>query len=292
MAFSGGAPVPVKPIRSTKPKQMNSFAFKGGVGSALTKTRRPAYGGVWGGVGTALNPPRFGMGGGLGGAVTRAVRAPTVAPPVAAPQAPQAPQPAKPPSYLDAQYFTNLAQARYQADQDIAGLNQQSTYEKAALAEALRRMAENQSAQEQSTTSAGNAAGLLYSGALGRQLGDVRTDFFRQRSDAQNTFDQSEAGRKQQMQTILGNLKYLDEQEQLAAIARQAELDANSPLVAPDGVPVVGPPPTVAQQNQAAARRAAKAAVTAKNKAASAQAAADAARAQQRARQAQKRKGR
>jgi hypothetical protein len=264
MALVGGARAPIRPIRPRQPRrpQLNSIAYKQPARPRTRPVRRPP---------TFLNSGnlanrRYNNGGAQ----------PFVTPKSTAPQAPAAP--AAPPApvapeqrqsrFLDAQFFNDFGQAKFEADQQIGQLRADSGFERAALAEALRRLGVEQPRQEQETTTDANASGLLYSGALGRGIGDIRTDFLRRRSDAQTNFDRAEAQRNSEIGFIEGQLPFLQRQFELEALQRQIEADAESPLVdegpdEPAAPPAPGAPaaarsrPRIRRRNRTAANRAA-----------------------------------
>jgi hypothetical protein len=103
---------------------------------------------------TARNTlPRGGIIHGVPAVVDNAIKPPP------APSAPGVP-PIKPAYQGDAQYFTQLAQKRFDATQQEQGLDQQSAYDRTDLTEALRRRAEQHPKDAQQTNESYNRSGL------------------------------------------------------------------------------------------------------------------------------------
>lgn len=144
----------------------------------------------------------------------------------------QATQPAAP-SPLDGTYFNTLAQNQFQANQTIAGLNAQSGNDRTALQESLRQMAVREPQIEQQATNVANSKGLLYSGALGNQIGNDQTAYTQNQAQANTRFSQAEAGRQSQIAGIQQGLPFGELTARLASIQRAATAAANSPLAAP-----------------------------------------------------------
>ena len=141
-----------------------------------------------------------------------------------------APAPSASPDPLDAQYYNDVAQNQFRANQQIAQLNAMSANERAALGENLRLLGEQQPILRQNSTNRANANGLLYSGALGRQIGDLQTQYVRQQARLNDTFGQHEASRQAQIQGINGQLGFDDLAERLTAIERASQAAQSAPL--------------------------------------------------------------
>lgn len=153
------------------------------------------------------------------------------------------PQQASP---LDAEYFNTRNQGQFQAGQQINALNAQGANEKAALGERLRQMTERQPVLRQGATNSANSRGLLYSGALGSQIGDLEKQYLQNQSSANGLFAQHEASRQAQIGGIQGQQGFDDLAAQLAAIQRGQTLAATAPPSA-SGASTGGPasPPRV-----------------------------------------------
>jgi hypothetical protein len=119
----------------------------------------------------------------------------------------------------------------------INALNLQGSNEKAALGEALRQMANQQPVLRQNATNQANSQGLLYSGHLGSQIGDLETQYLRNQSAQQGQFDQAEAGRQSEISGLQQGLSFDALAEQLAAIERASAAAASAPP--PQSIPSV-----------------------------------------------------
>lgn len=117
----------------------------------------------------------------------------------------------------DAQAAAARAQAIFDATQKRAALRASSAIESADLEEAIRRMRGQRPDDERNAKSAANNAGLFYSGALVKQMGDIGTDYVRREGDQRTVFDRSEAARRAQLAEV-------DQTETLASAAIDAAL--------------------------------------------------------------------
>jgi hypothetical protein len=170
--------------------------------------------------------PQYLLGGYAQPKVASAAPAPVVAVPAAgAPAAVAAPGQPQAPLAPDAQYFGDRAQREFQAAQQRAGLDQQQSYDQTDLAEALRRMALKQPQDEQATKEAANSQGLLFSGHLGKQLGDLSVNYERQRSDQQLAFDRRQSAREAARAAIDQGLPIQDAIALAASADRQIARD-------------------------------------------------------------------
>ena len=147
----------------------------------------------------------------------------------------------------DSLYYAQLAAGQAGANNQLAQLQFQSKAEKAALGERLRLLGEQEPVTRQGATNSANLQGLLYSGALGRQQGDIGLDFLRQRTGAQTDFDTAEQQRQMEIDAL--NRAWGDGGTEAwrllqEAAARASEQAANAPLTGP---PALGgsPIPTV-----------------------------------------------
>ncbi len=117
----------------------------------------------------------------------------TAALPVA-PVAPQIDVPTPPPAgaddsavraYLDAEAARQMAELRAQIGFKINALDQQDAADETSYREALRRMQAQQPRDQQAARESANKAGLFYSGTLGKNLGDIATQYAQRQADAQ-----------------------------------------------------------------------------------------------------------
>jgi hypothetical protein len=137
----------------------------------------------------------------------------------------------------DSIYFAAAAQNQFKAGQSRNELDQQSAYAKTDFDEALRRMLEKQPRDVQAAREAANKAGLLYSGTLGRQEGDINTGYLRQQADMRQQFDRSEAAREVARRAIESGLSLDDAAQLAAAVDRQTARDtakADAGMLVPD----------------------------------------------------------
>lgn len=152
---------------------------------------------------------------------------PTATPTLGAPAAPSAPAaapgasapaaaPGANPYAPDSTYYATDAKLNFDAQQGLNNLNQQSAYDKTDLTEALRRLLEQQPKDVQNAREAANRQGLLYSGHLGQQVGDINTGYVRSQSDQQQGYDRREAARAAARHAIEAGLP-IDEAAALAA---------------------------------------------------------------------------
>ncbi len=153
---------------------------------------------------------------------------------IAPPPNPAAPaQPAQQPSPLDATYWAQVNQANFQAGQKENAINQQSAYDRIALAEAQRQLEQREPVLEQNATNTANGQGLLYSGALGNQIGNMKTALLTTEANQNQGFAQREAGRQSQIQGVQANLPYSELAARLASIERANRAAASAALTAP-----------------------------------------------------------
>ena len=86
---------------------------------------------------------------------------------------------------------------------------------------------------EQNATYTANGQGLLYSGALGNQIGNMKTALLTNEANQNQGFAQREAGRQSQIQGIQANLPYAELVARLASIDRANRAAASAPLTTP-----------------------------------------------------------
>lgn len=137
----------------------------------------------------------------------------------------------------DAQAAAARAQALFDRTQQISQLNQQSAYDRGDLEEAMRRMGMQRPLVEQQTRENANRSGLLFSGILGKRLGDVATDYARREGDARSGFDRRESDRSTRRRAAEQQAVLLNEAITQALVDRQTQRDAETAaagaLVAP-----------------------------------------------------------
>jgi hypothetical protein len=151
----------------------------------------------------------------------------TASPPPAATPVPQGgadPAPFQP----DAEYYAGAAERTFQAGEQRATLDQQSTYSTTDFNEALRRLLEKQPKDVQAAREAANRQGLLFSGTLGRQEGEINTSYLRQQSDLRQGYDREAAAREAARRAIEAGLSVDDAAARAAAVDRQTTRDTAS----------------------------------------------------------------
>lgn len=193
----------------------------------------------------SIGTPKHLAGTNVGGSLASPIggaAAPAAAPVPPPPAPPSPPAPVAPPNPLDAQYYNDMGIAQSRANQQIAQLNATGANERAALGENLRLLSQQEPITEQNFTNKANLAGLLYSGNLGRSIGDLQTQFVRQQARMNDTFSQHEAARQAQISGIGEQLGFTDLAARLAAIERASAAAQTAPLT--PGAPA----PTTAKQ--------------------------------------------
>lgn len=137
-----------------------------------------------------------------------------------------APAPSPAPLLDDAQAAAARAQALFDRTQSLAGLQQQGIYDANDLAEARRRLLEQQPKDEQAAKEAANRQGLFYSGVLGKQLGDIETSYARQIADQQAAYARREAARLAAIDALKQGAPLSDAAITADEIGRQETRDA------------------------------------------------------------------
>lgn len=144
-------------------------------------------------------------------------------------QKPAAPDP------RDATYWTQLAQLKFQRDQEAARLTQEQSYADADFAEALRRRVGQFGEQKTEIKQVANQQGLFESGQLGKRLGAAQTAYDRANFDAQTAHDRESAARAAAREALAAGYT-LDEAAAMAEAAdRQLQRDLANPPAAPAG---------------------------------------------------------
>lgn len=141
----------------------------------------------------------------------------------------------------DATYFAQVAKQRFEAQQRRAQLDQQSSEALTGYTESSRRMQEQTPLQLRAATASANKAGLLYSGTLGKNLGDINTQAIRSQLDLRSNYDQGERAR-QAARDALEQGATVDEAAAEAeavdrGIARDQTAATNRALVAESPIP-------------------------------------------------------
>jgi hypothetical protein len=139
-----------------------------------------------------------------------------------------APKPKPSPYQLDSQYFADIAQQRFKAQQQTNQLGQDSAYDRTDFQEALRRLGQQQGRDVQTTRENAAREGLFYSGQLGKREGDVNTDYARRTGDARLAFDRREAGRMAARRALQAGASIDEAAARAAAVERQLDRDATS----------------------------------------------------------------
>jgi hypothetical protein len=152
-------------------------------------------------------------------------RVPTPGSPPPGANPPPVPQGAADVFHPDAAYYADAAKRTFEADQQRSQLEQQGAYAKTDFDEALRRMMEKQPLDVQAAREAANRQGLLYSGTLARQEGDINVGYLRSRADQQQSYDRAAAAREAAMKAIASGMSIDDAAAMAAAVDRQLARD-------------------------------------------------------------------
>lgn len=143
-----------------------------------------------------------------------------------------APAPPGPPP-LDSQYWNQWNQTQFGATQRINAIKQQGAFDLTQRDTLLQQLADRQPLLEQQTTNAGNARGLLYGGALGSQIGDLKTSYVQNVGQLNDSYARNDAARTSEIDSIQGGLPFQELAYRLASIDRATKAAANAPLVTP-----------------------------------------------------------
>lgn len=128
----------------------------------------------------------------------------------------------------DAQAAAARAQAIFEATQKAAALDAASSYSATDLDEAIRRLREQRPTDETNAKNAANSSGLLYSGKLVGDLGNIGTEYVRREGDARQTFNRAEAERQAQRAQIAQEQALAQSAIDAALAERQAQRDADA----------------------------------------------------------------
>lgn len=136
--------------------------------------------------------------------------------------------PADPNAWQDAGYWNKLGQLAFQRNQRLGELDTEGQQDKTNFQESLRRFREMQPRQEEQATNSANRAGLLYSGILGRELGDIRTNAIRQEADMQGAYDNRERARAAARQALQDGATLEEAAAAAEAVDRQTGRDSEA----------------------------------------------------------------
>lgn len=154
---------------------------------------------------------------------------PQAALPTPAGGTPQAPElPASPAAWQDSGYWNAIGQLAFQRNQKLQELSTEGEQDRTNSDEALRRFREIQPEQETAATNQANKAGLLYSGTLGKNLGDIRVNAIRQESDMRGAYDNRERARAAARQALENGATLEEAAAQAEAIDRATTRDSEA----------------------------------------------------------------
>lgn len=129
----------------------------------------------------------------------------------------------------DAAYYNAVAKLQFQANQQLAGLDQQDAYATADLRNALDRLHAQQPIAQQNTENTANAQGLFYSGQLGSRLGQLNAQYAQQEGDMDQNAQRAQAARAAARNAIQQGLPLSTAAALAAAVDRQSARDAANP---------------------------------------------------------------
>ncbi len=167
-------------------------------------------------------------------------------PAAAPPPGPVAQTPAAPSPY-DAQYFQDLANATFKANEGINQSNLTSANARTNLANAFAQMHFQQGLQTTADQNAENARGGFAQGHLGETLGNLNQGFLDRQGNAQTAFDQGEAGRSAARAALASGLSITQAALAAAAADRASAAAAKNPLPPVAGSTPAALPPNVRQ---------------------------------------------
>lgn len=198
-----------------------------------------------------VSPPRKPKGGVMGSGLnqrqwerTWQKAAGVTPPPKATPSPAPTPSPGTPavaaktsPDPRDATYWAQRAKLLSQDTQNLAGAEQQQSYEDTDFHEALRRRALQGQKDIQGIREGANREGLAFSGQLGKRQGDYEVGAAQQEGDARQVYERAKAERAPVITALREALRSglpVDEAALYAeAVDRQTDRDAANP---PSGV--------------------------------------------------------
>lgn len=133
----------------------------------------------------------------------------------------------------DAQSLAARARAIFDVTQQRQGLEQQGAYDTTDLGEAIRRLQVQQPRDTQTAREAANRQGLFYSGALSRNLDDLKASYLQRQGDLQQSYDRRKSARQSAIEA-LAQSEQISNQEIDAALADR--LTAGDLAAADEGV--------------------------------------------------------
>ncbi len=142
------------------------------------------------------------------------------------------------PDPRDGNYLAQMAKLQFQRTTGKAAINQEQTYADADLSEALRRKAINNTDNIANARNSANKQGLTYSGALGKNLGDIGSQYTNDVADTNSAYERASAGRSGQLAAIDTGGAIDDTAAYEDAVGRQRQEDIDNPPPVP--VPVGG----------------------------------------------------
>jgi hypothetical protein len=156
------------------------------------------------------------------------------------PPAATTPAPTPPVDVRDSGYYGWLAQRTGEVNQQQIAWDAQEAGDTQARTEALRRLAQQRPENLLAADRSANRAGLFYSGALGKQRGDIEADYVRTVSDTNATYQGAHDAREAARQALLSGFSVEQAAQMAAAADRMAERDQalaeSGSLASPDSV--------------------------------------------------------
>jgi hypothetical protein len=152
-----------------------------------------------------------------------------------APVAPAAP-PGTAPSKLDprdSQYFSQIAKLRFQQGVGIRDIEQAQGWDDEDLTTSLERRGRRLPEDTLNAKNNANKAGLFYSGALGKQLGDINTTYTDDVADINKGYTRRSAVRTAARQALEMGLPIDEAAAWTEAVGRQEGRDAANPPAEP-----------------------------------------------------------
>lgn len=207
-----------------RPPTLRKPILNGGARSPAVRLRAPnaGFNGGARAPATVSHPPNAGFNGGA------AAPPATALPPIGTP-APASPAPIP----LDAQYFNDWASEQFKANAQRTQLLSAHDLDVSQRDQSLQQLAERQPVLKQQATDQANARGLLYSGALGNQIGELASKYTQDTGEISNAFGQREADRQLQLRALEDGLPLQRLAMELASIDRARQAAADAALLAP-----------------------------------------------------------
>jgi hypothetical protein len=156
------------------------------------------------------------------------------------PPAATTPAPTPPVDVRDSGYYGWLAQRQGEVNQQQIAWDAEEAGDTSARTEALRRLAQQRPENLLAADRSANRAGLFYSGALGKQRGDIEADYVRTVGDTNATYQRAHDAREAARQALLSGFSVEQAAQMAAAADRAAERDQalaeSGSLAGPDSV--------------------------------------------------------